>query len=118
MAKRRQVAWVYPGSIFADDLRKGFIKYARLHDWVIHRAPQHYAEGSQSPEAWLKSFDAPPDGIVVPNSLTKKELIETNPSISEIAAAFGYSGEFHLVRFFRCQTGMTPLELRKTHGRR
>jgi LacI family transcriptional regulator len=45
-------------------------------------------------------------------------LVETNHSISEIAAATGFPGVEHFARYFRQEKRMTPLGYRKAFGRR
>jgi LacI family transcriptional regulator len=40
-------------------------------------------------------------------------LLETNLSVSQIAVHLGYTGDDHLARYFKKETGMTPLIFRK-----
>jgi len=40
-------------------------------------------------------------------------LLETNQSIAQIAIKLGYTGDDHLARYFKNETGMTPLAFRK-----
>ena len=40
-------------------------------------------------------------------------LLETNQSIAQIAVKLGYTGDDHLARYFKKETGMTPLAFRK-----
>ncbi|MBU6398974.1 MAG: DNA-binding transcriptional regulator [Verrucomicrobia bacterium] len=43
-------------------------------------------------------------------------LVETNQSVSQIALALGYGGVEHIARYFRRETGMTPLAYRRRYG--
>lgn len=43
-------------------------------------------------------------------------LAETNLPVSEIAAALGYTGPEHIARYFRRETGTTPLAYRRKFG--
>ncbi len=47
---------------------------------------------------------------------TKKMLAYTNLSVSEIASDMGFDDLSYFIRFFRKQTGCTPLEYRKISG--
>ncbi len=49
-------------------------------------------------------------------SETKKVLAYTNSSVSEIADSMGFEDLSYFIRFFRKQTGYTPLGYRKTVG--
>ncbi len=43
-------------------------------------------------------------------------LIETNLSVSQIARTLNFPGPEHIARYFRKQTGMSPLEYRNKHA--
>jgi len=45
-------------------------------------------------------------------------LVDTNLSISQIAAALGHPGAKHIARSFRHEKGMTPLAYRQKYGRK
>jgi len=42
-----------------------------------------------------------------------KLLLDTNLTVSEIAYTLGYMGDSHIRRYFKAETGLTPLEFRK-----
>lgn len=45
-------------------------------------------------------------------------LAETNQPVAQIATTLGYTGSEHVARYFRQETGMTPLAYRRRYGRK
>ncbi|MDR1938213.1 MAG: AraC family transcriptional regulator [Tannerellaceae bacterium] len=98
-----------------------FIKLVNT-EYNQHQSVRHYADKLCITPNYLNEQIKSAKGIsakqVIQNKViqeAKKMLLYTSDSISDIAASLNYENTSYFIRFFRKQTGHTPLQYRNTN---
>ncbi len=94
-------------SIANRDINKGYniSEYAKRMNISVRTLQKAFAEEEQTPSEWLA------DRMILE---IKRNLINKNVKISDIAYSLGFKEISHFTKFFKSKTGLTPSEFRNS----